>query len=98
MLVCVLGLVYESDMDSLNASCSINIYRNLFRSDNSWSPSEQVSSYTANLAAFLTVETKVSPISSAEDLARQTEIKYGVYEAGSTAQFFRYAHQTCIVQ
>ncbi|XP_037081492.1 LOW QUALITY PROTEIN: glutamate receptor ionotropic, kainate 2-like [Pollicipes pollicipes] len=48
-----------------------------------------VSSYTANLAAFLTVETLVSPISSAEDLARQTEIKYGVQESGATAQFFR---------
>ncbi|XP_043241156.1 glutamate receptor ionotropic, kainate 2-like isoform X2 [Amphibalanus amphitrite] len=48
-----------------------------------------VSSYTANLAAFLTVETLVSPISSAEDLARQSEIKYGVQEGGSTASFFK---------
>ena len=32
-------------------------------------------SYTANLAAFLTVETLEKPIESAEDLAAQTEIK-----------------------
>ena len=30
-----------------------------------------ISSYTANLAAFLTVERMESPIESAEDLARQ---------------------------
>ncbi len=34
-----------------------------------------VASYTANLAAFLTVETLEKPIESAEDLAAQTEIK-----------------------
>lgn len=47
-----------------------------------------VSSYTANLAAFLTVERMVTPIESVEDLARQTEIKYGVVRAGSTQAFF----------
>ncbi|CAF3325828.1 unnamed protein product, partial [Rotaria socialis] len=48
-----------------------------------------ISSYTANLAAFLTVEKLVNPIESAEDLAKQTKIKYGVVSGGSTEQFFR---------
>ena len=48
-----------------------------------------ISSYTANLAAFLTVERMESPIESAEDLAKQTKIKYGAYGSGSTAAFFR---------
>ncbi|KAL3278738.1 hypothetical protein HHI36_016268 [Cryptolaemus montrouzieri] len=48
-----------------------------------------ISSYTANLAAFLTVERMDSPIESAEDLAKQTKIKYGALRGGSTASFFR---------
>ena len=48
-----------------------------------------ISSYTANLAAFLTVERMVSPIESAEDLAKQTKIRYGTIEGGSTMSFFR---------
>ena len=48
-----------------------------------------ISSYTANLAAFLTVERMESPIESAEDLAKQTKIKYGCLESGSTRAFFR---------
>ena len=48
-----------------------------------------ISSYTANLAAFLTVERMNSPIESAEDLAKQTEIKYGTVDSGSTKTFFR---------
>lgn len=40
-------------------------------------------------AAFLTVEKLVNPIESAEDLAKQTKIKYGVVAGGSTEQFFR---------
>ncbi|XP_063242515.1 glutamate receptor ionotropic, kainate 2 [Bacillus rossius redtenbacheri] len=48
-----------------------------------------ISSYTANLAAFLTVERMDSPIESAEDLAKQTRIKYGALRGGSTASFFR---------
>ncbi|KAF2346082.1 Ionotropic glutamate receptor L-glutamate and glycine-binding domain, partial [Trinorchestia longiramus] len=48
-----------------------------------------ISSYTANLAAFLTVERMESPIESAEDLSKQTKIKYGAYKSGSTAAFFR---------
>ncbi|KAK6633916.1 hypothetical protein RUM44_004523 [Polyplax serrata] len=48
-----------------------------------------ISSYTANLAAFLTVERMISPIENAEDLAGQTDIKYGTLESGSTMAFFR---------
>ncbi|XP_069951037.1 glutamate receptor ionotropic, kainate 2 isoform X4 [Cherax quadricarinatus] len=48
-----------------------------------------ISSYTANLAAFLTVERMDSPIESAEDLAKQTKIKYGCKMGGSTYSFFR---------
>uniref|UniRef100_A0AAQ4PRS2 Glutamate receptor n=1 Tax=Gasterosteus aculeatus aculeatus TaxID=481459 RepID=A0AAQ4PRS2_GASAC len=48
-----------------------------------------ISSYTANLAAFLTVERMVSPIESAEDLAKQSEICYGTLDSGSTKEFFR---------
>ncbi|KAF2363440.1 Ionotropic glutamate receptor [Trinorchestia longiramus] len=47
-----------------------------------------ISSYTANLAAFLTAERLVSPIESAEDLAAQTRIKYGSLQGGSTWNFF----------
>lgn len=48
-----------------------------------------VSSYTANLAAFLTLEKMKAPIESVEDLAKQTKIKYGVQGGGSTASFFQ---------
>ncbi|XP_071125932.1 glutamate receptor-like [Mytilus edulis] len=48
-----------------------------------------ISSYTANLAAFLTVERMNTPIDSAEDLAKQTRIQYGVYEGGTTYNFFK---------
>lgn len=48
-----------------------------------------VSSYTANLAAFLTVESQFKRISSAEDLAEQSYIKYGAKVGGSTLTFFK---------
>lgn len=48
-----------------------------------------ISSYTANLAAFLTVERMVTPIKSAEDLASQTEVQYGTIRYGSTYEFFK---------
>ncbi|XP_029664955.1 glutamate receptor ionotropic, kainate 2-like [Formica exsecta] len=48
-----------------------------------------ISSYTANLAAFLTVERMITPIENAADLAEQTEIPYGTLEGGSTKTFFR---------
>ncbi|KAI3383468.1 hypothetical protein SNEBB_007471 [Seison nebaliae] len=48
-----------------------------------------ISSYTANLAAFLTAERMVSPIEGAEDLAKQAKIQYGTLSGGSTQEFFR---------
>ncbi|XP_043524316.1 glutamate receptor ionotropic, kainate 2-like isoform X5 [Frieseomelitta varia] len=48
-----------------------------------------VSSYTANLAAFLTVETVVSPFSNVEELAKKKTIKYGAKLGGSTLMFFK---------
>ena len=53
-----------------------------------------ISSYTANLAAFLTVERMESPIESAEDLAKQHTIKYGTVTGGSTHAFFRVIYVT----
>ena len=43
-----------------------------------------ISSYTANLAAFLTVERMITPIENAEDLAKQKGKK--------ARSFFQYAH------
>ncbi|XP_049845508.1 glutamate receptor ionotropic, kainate 2-like [Schistocerca gregaria] len=48
-----------------------------------------ISSYTANLAAFLTVTRMDFPINTVQDLAKQSKIKYGTFERGSTAAFFR---------
>ncbi|XP_074657255.1 glutamate receptor 2-like [Tubulanus polymorphus] len=47
-----------------------------------------ISSYTANLAAFLTIERMYTPINSVEDLEGQTDIKYGSLNSGSTKAFF----------
>ncbi|XP_062131998.1 glutamate receptor 1 [Drosophila sulfurigaster albostrigata] len=48
-----------------------------------------ISSYTANLAAFLTVERMVAPIKSPDDLARQSDVQYGTLLHGSTWDFFQ---------
>lgn len=48
-----------------------------------------ISSYTANLAAFLTVERITTPIESVEDLAHQSKIRYGTLINSSTMSFFR---------
>lgn len=48
-----------------------------------------ISTYTANLAAFLTVERMLTPIESADDLVKQNEIQYGTLDAGSTKDFFK---------
>ncbi|XP_076358817.1 glutamate receptor ionotropic, kainate 2-like [Tachypleus tridentatus] len=48
-----------------------------------------ISSYTANLAAFLTAERMNSPIESAEDLGKQVSIQYGCLSSGSTKNFFK---------
>ena len=48
-----------------------------------------ISSYTANLAAFLTTKRLTSPVEDVEALSRQREIKYGAVANGATQQFFR---------
>uniref|UniRef100_A0A8C7XYP2 Glutamate receptor n=1 Tax=Oryzias sinensis TaxID=183150 RepID=A0A8C7XYP2_9TELE len=48
-----------------------------------------ISSYTANLAAFLTVERMDTPVDSADDIAKQTKIEYGVIKDGATMSFFK---------
>lgn len=47
------------------------------------------SSYTANLAAFLTKDRMEPTIDSAEALSKQTKIKYGLLDGGSTMTFFK---------
>lgn len=47
-----------------------------------------ISSYTANLAAFLTMERMEESIENVEQLAGQSKIKYGVMKGGSTMAFF----------
>lgn len=47
-----------------------------------------ISSYTANLAAFLTVERQITPIENAEDLAKQKgESKIEQFNKGGDGQF-----------
>eukprot|EP00058_Branchiostoma_floridae_P024160 XP_002609650.1 hypothetical protein BRAFLDRAFT_83648 [Branchiostoma floridae] len=48
-----------------------------------------ISTYTANLTAFLTVKRLEQPIRSIDDLAKQTEIAYGIPTGGGLYSFFR---------
>ncbi|XP_055893399.1 glutamate receptor ionotropic, kainate 2-like isoform X1 [Biomphalaria glabrata] len=48
-----------------------------------------ISSYTANLAAFLTVKKINTPIKSVTDLAQQTKIKYGTVKDSGIMSFFK---------
>lgn len=47
-----------------------------------------VSTYTANLAAFLTIKRFSSPLNSIEDLAGQTKIPYGTVQNSQPQAFF----------
>ena len=47
-----------------------------------------VACYTANLAAFLTTENPNEEFTNVEELATQTEIKYGAKIDGATFNFF----------
>ena len=47
-----------------------------------------ISSYTANLAAFLTIEKAVTPFKDVNELANSKGISYGSYASGSTKKFF----------
>ncbi|XP_021964384.2 glutamate receptor ionotropic, kainate 2 isoform X2 [Folsomia candida] len=48
-----------------------------------------ISSYTANLAAFLTMEGFEEGITDVASLPTQSKVKYGCLETGTTAKFFR---------
>lgn len=48
-----------------------------------------LASYTANLAAFLTTDRMAPTINSAEDLVKQSTVRYGCNKAGATRNFFR---------
>jgi len=48
-----------------------------------------LSTFTSNLAAFLTVERAQSAIVSLEALARQTRVNYGVQKGGNAARYFQ---------
>jgi hypothetical protein len=47
-----------------------------------------IASYTANLAAFLTLNRMEGTIENVEDLAKQFKVKYGTMESGATRRFF----------
>ncbi|EEC03257.1 glutamate receptor, putative, partial [Ixodes scapularis] len=53
-----------------------------------------ISTYTANLASFLTRERLRSPIQSAEDLVKQSDVRYGCVRSGSTEAFFKAINYT----
>ena len=53
-----------------------------------------ISSYTANLAAFLTTQLMDESIDSADDLVRQSKVKYGAVKGGSTSSFFKNSNFT----
>ena len=53
-----------------------------------------ISSYTANLAASLTLSRMAPAISNVEDLAKQTKIQYGCRQAGSTHEFFQHSNHS----
>ncbi|XP_052810419.1 glutamate receptor ionotropic, kainate 2-like isoform X2 [Mya arenaria] len=48
-----------------------------------------ISSYTANLTAFLTVSRMEVSIKNADDLSKQSNIMYGTLKSGSTRGFFQ---------
>lgn len=48
-----------------------------------------LATFTANLAAFLTVERMQSPVQSLDQLSRQSRINYTVVKDSDTHQYFR---------
>lgn len=51
-----------------------------------------ISSYTANLAAFLTIDRMEIEIKSAEELAKQSKIKYGTVADAATMSYIKVCH------
>lgn len=54
-----------------------------------------VACYTANLAAFLTTENPSEEFANIDELAQQTEIKYGAKKDGTTLKFFNVRCYPC---
>lgn len=52
-----------------------------------------IQSYIANLTASLTNEKLGDSIHNAEDLAKQSKVKYGAVSEASTANFFRVSYE-----
>ncbi|XP_060517397.1 glutamate receptor ionotropic, kainate 2-like isoform X2 [Cylas formicarius] len=52
------------------------------------------SSYTANLAAFLTMSKMDDSVDSVEELAKQSKIKYGLVQGASTETFFSHSNNS----
>ena len=50
-----------------------------------------ISTYTANLAAFLTISKFTTPINSVYDLGNQGKVKYGTVWSSATSDFFQYS-------
>lgn len=50
------------------------------------------STYTANLAAYLTTNRMQTPISTVQDLSQQNEIDYGLVGGSQTQEFFEDSH------
>lgn len=48
-----------------------------------------LATFTANLAAFLTVERMQSPVQSLDQLSRQSRINYTVVKDSDTHQYFK---------
>lgn len=48
----------------------------------------RLATFTANLAAFLTVERMQTPVQSLDQLARQSRINYTVVESSDTHKYF----------
>uniref|UniRef100_A0A915EK41 Uncharacterized protein n=1 Tax=Ditylenchus dipsaci TaxID=166011 RepID=A0A915EK41_9BILA len=79
-------------------SPSFSVYSSNFPAYSPWAYNQSskwmftlilISSYTAQLAAFLTVERMTTPVESSADLASQQRIKFGTLRNGSTMDFFR---------
>ena len=85
MIFCPVGALMQQGTDFCPVSLSLRFLVGVFY----FFTLIMISSYTANLASSLTTVSLHKPIESADDLASQTLIKYGVVYCGSTCSFFR---------
>ncbi|KAL3269195.1 hypothetical protein HHI36_008277 [Cryptolaemus montrouzieri] len=86
----ILGSLLQQGCDILPRSLSTRVSLSLW-----WFFSMiMYNSYTANLAAFLTTEKSGIAVRNVEELAKQTQIKYGCIEYGDTYEFFKNSDYT----